>query len=532
MQWRGRIGRACRMPSGFPADLTPRSPASSIALVPASEEPPPRPVLVVDDDVSFASVVADTLREQGYRPDLAHDPATAADRLSHTEYAVAVIDLVLPGGDGIALADQIRAKSPDTQILILTGHGSLPSAIAGIRRGVFDYLQKADLDLVRLSLAVGSAAEQWRLRRENRQLLDRLQHSNVRLQSLHEATARLAAADHRDRVLDVLVESARGLLHAERARVMLFEHGHDGTLVIVEAAGDGAGVLKGVRLAAGEGLAAQVAITNQPVLLGRAETDGRYSGRCDDLGAAGPGFVCVPLRQGGLRGALTAAGREGSLDEHDRQVAASLATQAATALDNAVKNEGAINFFTHTCNILVSFLETKDVHLPGHSRAVAALADMVTRRLGLPDEERRDIHFAALLHDIGKVLLEPELLAEGQRLTPDQLLRMREHAALGVELLKPITLWQDMLPLIQTHHERWDGKGYPSGLAGEDIPLGARVIAVADAFDAMTRGYPGRPPRTPEQAIAELQANAGYQFDPRLVRLFAAEYPERAPGLA
>jgi HD-GYP domain-containing protein (c-di-GMP phosphodiesterase class II) len=108
---------------------------------------------------------------------------------------------------------------------------------------------------------------------------------------------------------------------------------------------------------------------------------------------------------------------------------------------------------------------------------------------------------------------------------------MREHASLGVELLKPITLWADMLPLIQTHHERFDGSGYPSGLAGDDIPLGARVIAVADAFDAMTRGYPGRPPRTPEQAIAELQAGAGSQFDPRIVRLFAAEYPERAPGL-
>jgi HD-GYP domain-containing protein (c-di-GMP phosphodiesterase class II) len=99
-----------------------------------------------------------------------------------------------------------------------------------------------------------------------------------------------------------------------------------------------------------------------------------------------------------------------------------------------------------------------------------------------------------------------------------------------VELLKPITLWEDILPLIQTHHERWDGNGYPSGLGGEDIPLGARVIAVAESFDAMTRGYPGRPPRTPEQALAELQACAGSQFDPRIVRLFVAEYHARPPA--
>jgi putative nucleotidyltransferase with HDIG domain len=487
-------------------------------------------VLVVDDDVAFASLVSELLAEQGYRTDMAHDHAQATDRLSHTEYAVAVVDLVMPGGSGLELADRIRAKSPDTQVLILTGHGSLPSAVAGLRRGVFDYLQKAEIDLDRLSLIVAGAADRWRLTRENRLLVDRLQHSNVRLQSLHEATARLAAADHPDRVLSVLVESARGLLRADRVRVVLFEHGHDGTLLIGEAAGDGAGVLKGVRLHAEEGIAAQVALSGHFVLAGRAETQEHYSERCDDLEASGPGFVCVPMVQGAVQGALSAAGREGSLDDEDRQIATSLATQAATALDNALKNERAVNFFTHTCDILISVLESIDVHLPGHSRAAAALADMVTRRMGLADEERRNIHFGALLHDIGKIRLEPDLLGGGGHLTHEQILRLRDHAALGVELLKPITLWEDILPLIQTHHERWDGAGYPSGLAGEDIPLGARVIAVAEAFDAMTRGYPGRPPRTPEQALVELQACAGSQFDPRIVRLFVAEYRERPPS--
>jgi response regulator RpfG family c-di-GMP phosphodiesterase len=486
-------------------------------------------VLVVDDDVAFARLVSETLTEQGYRTDLAHDHAQATDRLSHTEYAVAVVDLVMPGGGGLELADRIRAKTPDTQVVILTGHGSLPSAVAGLRRGVFDYLQKAEIDLDRLAGIVASGAERWRLMRENRVLVDRLQHGNQRLQSLHEATARLGSADHPDRVLDVLVESARGLLRAERVRVALFERGHDGTLLIGDAAGDGAGVLKGVRLHPDEGIAAHVALSGHFVLAGRAETQERYSPRCDDLGAGGPGFVCVPMVQGAVRGALSAAGREGALGEEDRQLAASLATQAATALDNAVKSERSVNFFTHTCDILITVLERVDVHLPGHSRAAAALSDMVTRRMGLPDEERRNIHFGALLHDIGKILLDADLLGGGP-LTHEQVLRLRDHSALGVELLKPITLWGEILPLIQTHHERWDGTGYPSGLAGEDIPLGARVIAVAEAFDAMTRGYPGRPPRTPEQALAELQACAGSQFDPRIVRLFTAEYRTRPPA--
>ena len=94
-------------------------------------------------------------------------------------------------------------------------------------------------------------------------------------------------------------------------------------------------------------------------------------------------------------------------------------------------------------------------------------------------------------------------------------------------MLRPITLWEDILPIIHGHHERWDGRGYPAGLAGEDIPLGARVVAVADVFDAMTRKTPYGPSRTPGEALAELEAFAGTQFDPRVVRLFVAEYRRR-----
>jgi len=96
-----------------------------------------------------------------------------------------------------------------------------------------------------------------------------------------------------------------------------------------------------------------------------------------------------------------------------------------------------------------------------------------------------------------------------------------------MQLLRPISLWQDLLPLIYSHHERWDGKGYPRGLTGEEIPVGARVIAIADAFDAMTRSTPHGAHRTPEQGLTELQAFAGSQFDPRIVPLFVAEYRQR-----
>jgi HD-GYP domain-containing protein (c-di-GMP phosphodiesterase class II) len=156
---------------------------------------------------------------------------------------------------------------------------------------------------------------------------------------------------------------------------------------------------------------------------------------------------------------------------------------------------------------------------------------MLTRRLGLADEERGTIHFAALLHDIGKLMLGPEILSQDGKMSDEAWKLMREHPTRGLEILRPITRWEGLLPIVHAHHERWDGKGYPRELAGEAIPLGARIVGVAEAFDVMTRRTPQGPRRRPEEALAELEACAGTQFDPRIARLFVAEYRTNAARL-
>jgi HD-GYP domain-containing protein (c-di-GMP phosphodiesterase class II) len=140
------------------------------------------------------------------------------------------------------------------------------------------------------------------------------------------------------------------------------------------------------------------------------------------------------------------------------------------------------------------------------------------------DLERRNIHFAALLHDMGKLLIPAEVLQSTTYHNDAERDLLRRHPALAVELLKPIAAWEEILPMIHAHHERWDGKGYPLGIAGEAIPLGARIIAVAEVFDAMIRRRAHGAPRTAAEALVELEAFAGTQFDPKIVRLFVAEY--------
>ena len=493
-------------------------------------DPQPTRVLVVDDDPAFAQVMADLLMEKGFHVVATDDPDRAL-KTAEDGCDVAVLDLKMPRVGGLELAGLLKEKDPDIQVVILTGYGNIETAIEGIHRGIFDYIGKDEIDVRRLERAVREASERTRLTRANRDLVARLTESNKRLQALQEVSTALSGEPHQDRVLESLARAARELSGSATARALLFGRSHSDDIVIEAAAGDGAQTLVGVRLQPGEGVAALAAETGRTVAGADITRHPGYSRRCDEMPTLLPGFIAAPLRQGAIRGALVVAGRaRGQFTAEDEALLNALARQGGVAIDNAANQERSNNFFTHASDLLVNVLEQVDVLYPGHSRGVAALTDMVTRRLGLPAEERRSIHFGALLHDIGKVMLPLELLRSAKRDSAETK-ALQQHPGFGLEILKPISEWADLLPVVHSHHERWDGTGYPFGHSGEQIPLGARVVAVADAFDAMTRATPHGSRRTPEEALAELESCAGTQFDPRIVRLFVAEYRLRADQL-
>jgi putative nucleotidyltransferase with HDIG domain len=488
---------------------------------------PPDPVLhhvlVVDDDASFAQTVVDALADRDIEAIAVSDPREALGKVRRHPFAVAVVDLIMPEMDGLELARELRRASPATEVVMLTGHADMHSAIEGIRNELFDYLQKDSLQSARLRRAVRAAIARSELRAENRRLVGGLQETTRKLQVLGEVTARLAAEQHLDKLLTELVHAARELLEVQAARIMLTDRNDLGDVTIRLSVGDGEVALGG-HFGTGDGIATRVVDTGVPVLADVAQEHPGYSPRCDDMGTSLQGFLCVPLLRPTLTGVLMAAGRARPFSDDDLALLASLARQGAVAIENAQAAEVSQNFFTHASELLVSLLDAQDVHYQGHSRAVAALADMVTRRLGLSESERRTIHFAALLHDVGKLRLHSGVLASGRPLTAGEIELMRQHPALGVEMLRPISKWNVLAPAIHTHHERWDGQGYPRGLKGSEIPLGGRVVAIAEAFEAMTRSLPHRPGRTIDEALAEIQACAGTQFDPVIAPLFVEEY--------
>jgi putative nucleotidyltransferase with HDIG domain len=171
-------------------------------------------------------------------------------------------------------------------------------------------------------------------------------------------------------------------------------------------------------------------------------------------------------------------------------------------------------------SVLSGAIEARDPYTRGHSARVTALSEAVGRALGWSEERLASLRVGGPLHDIGKLTVSDEVLRKEGGLDAGELEQIREHPKAGVKILLRMSSLREAIPYVLFHHERWDGNGYPSGKAGEQIPLEARVLAIADAFDAMTSDRPYRLALTHEEAVAEVERCAGTQFDPEIARVF------------
>lgn len=181
------------------------------------------------------------------------------------------------------------------------------------------------------------------------------------------------------------------------------------------------------------------------------------------------------------------------------------------------KNQELNLLILNTINALSSAVEAKDSYLRGHSLNVAELSMRISEQLNLPSETVNNIYLAGLLHDIGKIGVDEAILNKTSKLTAEEFSRIKEHPILGSNIVSKIPEFVELVPLIRAHHERWDGSGYPHGLCADTIPLGARILSVADSYDAMTSDRVYHKALKPSEAILELEYSSGKQFDPMVV---------------
>jgi putative two-component system response regulator len=319
-------------------------------------------VLIVDDEASIRRLVTAKLTGAGYQCIEAGNAEQAWQQLVGHPVSLVLLDIKMPGKTGIELLPEIKARFPDTAVVMATAVADVATGIECMQHGAYDYITKP-FDLEDMLQSVRRALEKRRLEIENREYQTHLQ----------------------DKVAE----------QAGRIRASFFN--------------------------------------------------------------------------------------------------------AIRALNNA--------------------LEARDKYTSGHSQRVTDLAAAITRSMGLSPETIDSIVVAGMVHDIGKIGITEAILNKPSALTEAEFEEIKKHPEIGERILAPVAADEEILKYVRGHHERWDGKGYPDGLAGEQIPLGARILAVADAFEAMTSERPYRKALSPEVAFAEIERCKGAQFDPKIAEI-------------
>jgi putative nucleotidyltransferase with HDIG domain len=273
---------------------------------------------------------------------------------------------------------------------------------------------------------------------------------------------------------------------------------------------------------------------NEPTFINRNDpgiTDAIQSSLMLDLAST----ICMcPLRVGDqslgllILGERREANRE-PFDADKMRLVLAIADQAANALQRANMHEQMENTFLETVLALANAMDARDTYTNDHSQRMCVLAEVVCRELNCDSNDIWAVHWASLLHDIGKIGVPDRILRKGGPLTEEEWVIMKKHPEIGARIVAPVKKLENVAPLIQAHHERFDGTGYPFGLKGVEIPLGARILSIVDAYTAMTDDRVYRKPRSLKDAIDELRRESGHQFDPALVEVFVTILEKDSP---
>ncbi len=239
-----------------------------------------------------------------------------------------------------------------------------------------------------------------------------------------------------------------------------------------------------------------------------------------------PNSLCVPLTiEKHLAGSLCLISDEYGFSEADNDLVGMLGVKAQVAIENARLHQLNTKLFTGSIIALAKIIDARDPLTKDHSDQVTHLATMLAKELGYKGKKLITVTQAGELHDIGRIVVSDQILKKPGRLTKEEYEIVKKHPQTGFDLLQDIKAFQNILPAIHYHHERFDGKGYPMGIKGEDIPLIARIISVADVFEALTSDRAHRGAISDEEAIKVLKEVSGSQLDPELVDAFCRVYP-------
>ncbi len=340
---------------------------------------------------------------------------------------------------------------------------------------------------------------------------------NKELSAIFRLSETIGSERQINRLCERTAEEIRSALDVETVCILLLDE-QTGDLVTATSLRGGSVGGYHPRVKVGDGLLWQSMKTGKALLLPGSAAASQFEGH-----QAGQAGIAIPIRtRGKTLGVIYSCGKKNGqgFTVRERNMLCGIANQAAFALDNATLYHDLENLFVGIAWSFASALDAKSPWTAGHSKRVTQYSVAIAEEMGHAAEFLNSIQTCGLLHDIGKIAISEMLLDKPGAITRQERLAIAEHASQGAKILEHIDTFQPLLPGIRHHHERWDGHGFPDKLRGSEIPLMARMLAVADTYDAMTSDRPYRQRRNRVEAIAEIERCSGSQFDPHIVEAF------------
>jgi response regulator RpfG family c-di-GMP phosphodiesterase len=466
-------------------------------------------VLIVDDDPGIRETISQIIEELGYDPDTAADGLDALAMLDTGSYLCVFTDIMMPKMTGIELIKKIKARDVSLPIIVITGYASMEIAIDAMKCGASDFISKP-FKVSQIQLLLSKVKREKLLLEENKKFSDALQlhrlidnlagqleDKNKELTSLQAISEKIISLKGIRDLVGAIVDVSKQLL--EDVDVRFYPLNRKTQTLIDTSNGQD-------RIISTELMEGKIVRTNNP-----SESSKRNFATIFPLMIEGQVFGTLDIHSDSMLG-----------EEKEGKILY-LLNRSAERMENVALYEGLYENMLSTLNSMAKILDARDPHTSQHSTRVTNLSVAMANILKLSDDEKDVLYIAASLHDIGKVGIPDSILLKPGTLTDEEFMIIKRHPDIGADILKPIPPMSRETEVIRYHHERYDGKGYPSGIGGEEIPLLSRIITLADSYDAMTSDRPYRNGLLMDKAIEEIVRCMGSQFDPELAKLFISK---------
>lgn len=494
-------------------------------------------ILVVDDDPDVQEILSEALRDSGYQTEVASGGGEALQKYKFFAPDLVLLDILLPDMDGFSVCNKIRERDifGETPVIIISSDSVPESMLKGYRSGAQDYIKKPfslKEVMAKIENVIANAHGRRGLREKNLLLEDvlnkektdykllsrKLKKKVLDMKTLFQLSQDLNRLQDSEELVNVFSLTLMGQFAIESVAVFYKANETDDYLCFAGGRGVKENVLRTVRLSDNCGFSSALMSQGDVLKLDGGDLPDEAAKESRFIKELGFKFGYALEVKASLLGIVLIGSKinEKDYSESDLELFKCICASAATGLENARLYAELQSTYLSTIKILVSTIEAKDSYTRGHTERVAKYAVMLAEKMGLPKKERETVNFGAVLHDIGKLGVYETILNKPGELTDDEWSIVQSHPEVGANIIKDMRFLRSACDLVRHHHERLDGGGYPDGLKGDEISTGARIVAIADSFDAMTSDRPYRKAYTIEEALKKLKQQDN-KFDQNIV---------------